>query len=71
MSVTLEMNLLKVAILPIRVCTSFTIFEEVISSMARIFFELASIPHWDTINPWNFPNDTPKADLPGFNLIWY
>ena len=71
LSIALEMNLLRALILPVSIYTSFTIFGEVISNMARIFFGLAFIPYWDTINPMNFPNDTLKVHLLGFNLIWF
>ena len=48
LSVAFEMNLLRAAILLINICTSFTVFGEVMSSMACIFQDcllfLAEIP---------------------------
>ena len=40
-------------------------------SIAWILSGFASIPLCETINPRNFPDDTPKAHLLGFNLILY
>ncbi|XP_023886377.1 uncharacterized protein LOC111998512 [Quercus suber] len=42
---------------------------DAISSMACTFSRFASIPLWDTMNPKNFPDATPKAHLLGFNFI--
>ena len=40
-----------------------------ISSMAFILFRFASIPQLLTMKPKNFPAETPKAHLAGFNFI--
>ena len=40
-------------------------------SMARTFSKFAFISLWDTMNPRNFPETTPKMHLLGFNFIWY
>ena len=65
------MNLLRAATLPVRDCTSFTIFGEDISRIALTFSGFASIPLCDTMNLRNFPEETPKAHLDGFNFMLY
>ena len=42
---------------------------DVMLSMAYTFFGFAFIPLWDTMNPKNFLEATPKAHLLGFNFI--
>ena len=71
LSVTLETNLLRAAILPVRDCTSLIVFGEEILRMAFTFFGFTSIPFYDTMKPGNFPEDTPKAHLAGFSFILY
>ena len=41
------------------------------SSIAFILFGFASIPRLLTMKPKNFPAETPKADLDGFNFMLY
>ena len=41
------------------------------SSTAFILSGFASIPRWLTMKPRNFPADTPKAHLTGFNFMLY
>ena len=71
MSVALETNLLRAATLPVRDYTSLVVLGEHISRMALTFLGFASIPFCETINPRNFPEETPKAHLDGFNFMWY
>ena len=71
MFVALETNLLRVVILLVSFWTSLTVLGDVMLSMAYTFSKFASIPLWDIMNPKNFPEDTPKAHLLGFNFIWY
>ena len=40
-------------------------------SIAWILSGFVSIPLCETIKPRNFPDDTPKVHLLGFNLILY
>ena len=42
----------------VNLCTSFTLLREVMLSMALTFFGLASIPHWETMNPKNLRDKT-------------
>ena len=65
----LEMNLFRVAIRLVSLCTSFTLLNEVMSSMALTFSRLASIPHWETMNPKNLLDETPNTHFAGFSLI--
>ena len=55
----------------VRDCSSFTVFREDISRIALTFLGFASIPLWDTMNPRNFPKETPKAHMDGFNFMLY
>ena len=41
------------------------------SSIAWILSRFALIPLCETIKPRNFPDDTPKAHLLGFNFMLY
>ena len=41
------------------------------SSTAFILSGFASIPRFLTIKPKNFPTETPKAHLAGFNFMFY
>ena len=63
LSVDFEMNLLSAAILPVRLCTSLCFLGEGMSISALILSGLASMPRALTINPKNFPEDTPKEHL--------
>ena len=65
----LETNLFKVATRPVSLCTSFIYLGEVMSNIALTFSGLASMPHYETINPKNLPNETPNTHFAGFNLI--
>ena len=47
------------------------VLSEAILIMAYTFSEFASIPLWDTMNPKNFPEVTPKTHVAGFSFIWY
>ena len=69
MSVALETNLLRAATLPVRDFTSLIVLGELISRIALTFSGFASIPLYETINPRNFPEETPKAHLEGFNFM--
>ena len=71
LSVTLEMNLLKVATFLIRDYTSLIVFGEDILRMALIFFGFYSIPLYDTMKLRNFPEETPKVHLVRFSFILY
>ena len=64
-------NLFNAAIRPVNLCTSFTILGEVMSSIAFTFFGFASIPHWETMKPRNFPDETPKTHLAWLSFILY
>ena len=64
-----ETNVFRVATSPVSLCTSFTFLGEVMSSMALTFSRLASIPHWETVNPRNLPDKTPNTHFVGFSLI--
>lgn len=66
-----DTNLLKAMThLAIR-CTYFVFLDGCMSIMAFTFSRFASIPHWDTINPRNFPTDTLKEHLSGLSFILY
>ena len=69
LSVAHEMNLLSAATLPFRLYTSLTFFEGLISRIAWILSGLASTPHWDTIKPRNFLDDTSNTHLLGLSFI--
>ena len=65
------MNLLRAATLPVRYYTSLVILGEDISRIALTFLGFASIPLYETMNPRNFPEETLKAYLDGFNFMLY
>ena len=67
----LETNLLRAATRPVSDWTSLIFYGGFISNIAWILLELASIPLCETIKPRNFPDDTPKAHLLGFNFMLY
>ena len=71
LSVALETNLLKAVTRPVRNWTSLILYGGFISRIALIFSGFASIPLYETMNPRNFPDTTPKAHLLGFNFILY
>ena len=71
LSMARETKQLRATTLPVRLYTSFTVFGGAISNMAFILSGLASIPLWDTMNPKNFPDETPKAHLPGLSFMQY
>ena len=60
LSVNFEMNMLSAAILPVRLYTSLCFLGEGMPISAFILSGLASMPRTLTINPRNFPEDTPK-----------
>ena len=64
-----ETNVFRATTSPVSLFTSFTFLGEVMSSMALTFSRLASIPHWETVNPRNLPNKTPNTHFAGFSLI--
>ena len=59
----LEMNMLRVAMFPVNLCTSLTDFGVSIPEMDCSCVGLASIPHLVTICPKNYPKDTLNAHL--------
>ena len=61
LSLALDTNRLKAAILPVRRWTSFIPDGDGMSSTTIILFGFASIPRWLTMKPRNFPADTLKA----------
>ena len=65
----LEMNLLRVVIFPVNLCTYLTDFGVSKPEMDCSCVGLASMPRLVTICLKNFPEDTPNAHLAGFNLI--
>ena len=67
----LETNLLRAATRPVSDWTSLIFYGGFISNIAWILLGLASIPLCETIKPRNFPDDTPKAHLLGFNFMLY
>ena len=69
LSLALDTNRLKAAILPVNHWTSFIPDGDGMSSTAFILSRFASIPLWLTMKPINFPVDTPKAHLVGFSFI--
>ena len=71
LSVAFETNLFRAATFLVRDCTSLTIFGEDISRIALTFSGFASIPLCDTMNPRNFPEETPNAHLDRFNFMLY
>ena len=68
LSVALEMNLLRVATLSIRLCTSLVLLRDRISIRAYIFSGLASMPRWLTINPRNLFGGHAEYTLEGVQL---
>jgi hypothetical protein len=66
-----EMKRLRVAMLPVSFCTSFTQRGGPISVMAWIYLVLASIPRLLTRNPSSCPDGTPKTHLFGFNFHFH
>ena len=71
LSIALETNLFRSATFPVKLCTFFTVFGDLTSIIAFTLSRFASISHWDTINPKNFPEATAKTHLVGFNFILY
>ena len=69
LSVALETNLLRAATRPVRDWTSLMLYGGFIFRIVLIFSGFASIPLCDTMNPRNFPDDTPNTHLLGFNFI--
>ena len=65
----LEINLLRVAIFPVNICTSLTDFGVSKVEMDSSYVGLASIPHLVTMFPKNYLEDTPNAHFAGFNRI--
>ena len=71
LSMARETNQFMVATLPVRLWTSFIVFGDVSSKMALTLSRFASIPHYDTMNSKNLPEETPKTHLVGFNFMLY
>ena len=69
--VTLEINLLRTAILQVKLWTSFVLLEDRMLIRAYIFLGLASIPRWLTIKPRNFSEATLNTHFSGFSFIRY
>ena len=70
-SVAFETNRLRATTFPVRDCTSFTAFGEDILRIALTLSGFASISLCDTMNPRNFPEETPKAHFDGFSFMLY
>lgn len=71
LSVVLEMNRFRATSFPVRLYTSLISRGDLIYVIAHIFFGLASIPRWLTMNPKNFPEHTPNAHFSGLSFIIY
>ena len=71
LSIALETNLLRAATRLVRDWTSLIFRGGFMSSIAWVLSGFALIPLWETINPRNFPDNTPKAHLLGFNFMLY
>ena len=71
LSVTLEMNLLRAATLPVRLWTSFVLVGDRMSIRAYIFSRLPSIPLWLTMKLRNFLKATLNVHFSRFNFIRY
>lgn len=71
LSVARDINLLRDATRPIKLCTSLCLQGEGMSTRALILAGLASMPRALTMNPKNFPDATPKVHLRGFNFMLY
>jgi hypothetical protein len=56
---------------PVSLCTFFYDRGASILMMASIFYGLASIPRWLTMNPSNFPAGTPKTRFSGLSFHRY
>ena len=68
----LEMNLFRAATFPVKLCTSFIVFGDLISIIAFTLSGFASMPRWETMNLKNFPEVTAKTHFAGFtDLISY
>ena len=67
--VALETNLLSAATRSVSDWISLVFYGGFMSSIAWILSGFALIPLWETLNPRNFLDDTPKAHLLGFNFI--
>jgi hypothetical protein len=68
-SVDLEMNWFKAAILPVSCCSCLVVCGDYISKIALTFSGFASIPLCETINSKNFPEETPKAHFARLSFI--
>jgi hypothetical protein len=64
-----EMNLLKVVIHPINFWTSWRLSVGFILVIANTFNGLGSIPRWEMIYPSSFPKGMPKVHLSGLRFI--
>ena len=69
LSLDLDIKRLSADILPVRRWISLVFEGGCMSSMAFILSGFASIPWMLTIKPKNFPTETLKAYLVGFNFI--
>jgi hypothetical protein len=71
LSVDREMNWFRAAILPVSCYNCLMVRGGCISRTTFTFLGLASIPFCETMNPKNFPKETPKAHLDGFSFnLW-
>jgi hypothetical protein len=64
-----KINLLKVAIHPINLCTTWWLSGGFILVIADSFSGLGSMPRWETIYPSNFPEGTLNVHFSGFSFI--
>jgi hypothetical protein len=69
LSANLEMKRLRAASDPVSFWMSLTQASGLITSIALIFFGLASMPRYQTRKPSNFPAETPKMHFSGFSLV--
>jgi len=70
-SVVFETNLLRATTRPVRLCTSLTFFGDSMLSIAWILSRFALVPHYETMKPRNFFDETPKGHLLGFSFMLY
>nr|GEX88327.1 reverse transcriptase domain-containing protein [Tanacetum cinerariifolium] len=64
-----DKNIFNVAKFPLRLCISFKVRGDCISTIALVFFGLARIPSEVTMYPRNFPSSTSNEYFLGFNFM--
>ena len=67
-SPSLDKNRFKAAIQPVSFWTFLMVAGASMAMIALIFYGLASIPRWLTMNLSNFPEGTPKTHLVGLSF---